>query len=76
MANWCKFERNLFEMWFYTYFFLYMLVALGQGQITSLGQSFDVGWNLLSLWPTGASFENKSDWTVIFYMYITLEHGR
>ena len=24
MANWCKFERNLFEIWFYTYFFIHV----------------------------------------------------
>ena len=36
----CKFKKNLFEVWFYTNFFmiLYMYIALGQGQSAPRGQ--------------------------------------
>ena len=32
----CKFQKNIFKVWFYTYFclFLYMYIAPGQGQTT------------------------------------------
>ena len=38
----CKFQKNIFEVWFYTYFclFLYMYIAPGQGQTTSWGSEF------------------------------------
>ena len=38
----CKFQKNLFEVWFYTFFFfmiLYMYIAPGQGQTAPRGQS-------------------------------------
>ena len=36
----CKFQKNLFEVWFYTNFFtiLYMYIAPGQGQTAPWGQ--------------------------------------
>ena len=36
----CKFQKNLFEVWFYTNVFmiLYMYIALGQGQTAPRGQ--------------------------------------
>ena len=35
----CKFQENIFEVWFYTHFlFLYMYIAPGQGQTTPWGQ--------------------------------------
>ena len=35
----CKFKKNIFEVWFYTLFFmfLYMYIAPGQGQTTPCG---------------------------------------
>ena len=52
-----KFQKNLFEVWFYTYFFmlLYIYIA-GQGQTTLWGQNFDVNRNILSLWSFVVSF--------------------
>ena len=48
----CKFKKNIFEVWFYTYFclFLYMYIAPGQGQTTPWCQNFYFNVNLLSLW--------------------------
>ena len=36
----CKFQKNIFQVWFYTHFFmiLYMCTALGQGQKTPWSQ--------------------------------------
>ena len=44
----CKFQKHLFEVWFYTIFFmiLYMYIALGQGQTALSGQSFDINRNV------------------------------
>ena len=54
----CKFQTNIFEVWFYTYFclFLYMYIAPGQGQTTPWGQNFYFKINLLSLWSFAVSF--------------------
>ena len=54
----CKFQKNIVEVWFYTYFclFLYMCIAPGQGQTTSWGQNFYFNTNLLSLWSFAVSF--------------------
>ena len=48
----CKFQKDIFEIWFYTYFFmfLYIYIALGQEQTTPWGQNFYTNINLLSLW--------------------------
>ena len=49
-----NFKKNLFQLWFYTYFkiILYMYIAPGQG-----GQTFDVNRKALSFWPFVASFK-------------------
>ena len=54
----CKFQKNIFEVWFYTYFclFLYKYIAPGQGQTTPWGQNFYFNINLLSLWSFAVSF--------------------
>ena len=54
----CKFQKNIFEVWLYTYFclFLYMYIDLGQGQTTPWGQNFYFNINLLSLWSFAVSF--------------------
>ena len=46
----CKFQKHLFEVWFYTLFFmiLYMYIAPGRGQTAPRGQNFDVNRNVLS----------------------------
>ena len=40
----CKFQKNLLEVWFHTFFFfmiLYIYIAQGQGQTAHRGQSFE-----------------------------------
>ena len=62
----CKFQKNLFEVWFYTFFswILYMYIALRQGQTAPRGQSFDFNRNVLSLHSFVASFK-KCLWSLI-----------
>ena len=51
---------------------LYIHIALGQGQTTSLGQTFDVNRKPLSLCPFVASLNKsalKSDFIYIFFMF-------
>ena len=57
-----KFKKNLFEVWFYTIFFmiLYMYIAPRQGQTAPMGWSFDVNRNVLSLHSFVASFKIMS----------------
>ena len=57
----CKFQNNLFEIWFYTHFLiiLYMYIAPRQGQTYPWGQNFDVNRKLLPLRPFVAK---KSLW--------------
>ena len=66
----CKFQRNLFEVWFYIIFFmiLYMYIALGQGQTAPGEQSFNVNRNVLSLHSFVPSFK-KSTWSLILYNF-------
>ena len=55
----CKFQKNLFEIWFYTDFFmlLYMHIAPRQRQtIITYGQNFDGNRNILSLRSFVVSF--------------------
>ena len=54
----CKFQKHIFEVWFYTYFclFLYMYIAPGLGQTTPCGQNFYFNLNHLSLWLFVVSF--------------------
>ena len=61
-----SFKKNLFEVWFYAFFFmiLYMYIAPGQGQTPPRGQSFNVNRNVLSFHSFDASFKKmplKSD---------------
>ena len=58
----CKFQNNLFEVCFYTNFFmiLYMYIVPGQGQTAPRGQSFDVNRNVLSFHSFVASFKTMS----------------
>ena len=53
-----SFKKNIFEVWFYTYFlmFLYMYIAQRQGQTTPWGQNFYVNIYPMSLWSFAISF--------------------
>ena len=64
-----KFQNNLFEVWFYTHFFmiLYMYIATGQGLTTHWGQNFEVNRNILSRRSFVTSFK-KSLWNLILYI--------
>ena len=73
-------SKNLFEVWFYTIFFMilymYIHVAPGQGLTTPRGQNF-VNRNILSLWSFVASLKKKlfevwfyAIFFMILYMYI------
>ena len=70
-----KFQKNLFEVWFYTIFFmiLYMYIALGQGQTAPREKSFDVNRNLLSLHSLVASFK-KCLWSLLSNFFYDLIH--
>ena len=59
----CKFQKNLFEVGFYTISFmiLYLYIAPGQGQTAPRGQNFDVKRKALSLYPFVASFKEISE---------------
>ena len=54
----CKFQKKIFEVWFYKEFFmfLYMYIAPGQGHTTPWGQNFYININLLSPWSFAVSF--------------------
>ena len=63
----CKFQNDLFEIWFLM--ILYMYIALGQGQKTFWEQTFDVNRKPLSLRQFVASFKQislNSDFIHIF----------
>ena len=74
-------KKNLFEVWFYTVFFmiLYMYTAPGQGLITPWRWNFDVNRNILSLRSFVASFKKfslKSDYIHFFHDFIHVySHG-
>ena len=80
----CKFQRNLFGVWFYTFFsmILYKYIAPGQGLTTPWGRNFNVNRNILSLRSFVASFKRislKSDCIHFFhdlYMYIAPGQGQ
>ena len=57
-----KFKKNLFEVWFYTIFFmiLYRYKTPGLGQTAPRGQSFDFNRNVLPLHSFVASFKKMS----------------
>ena len=68
----CKFQKNLFEVWFYIIFFmiLYMYIAPGQGHTAPKGQSFDVNRNVFSLHSFVAKLKKvslKSDFIQFFH---------
>ena len=82
-----KFQKNLFEVWFYTIFFMilymYIHVAPGQGLTTPRGQNFYVNRNILSLWSFVASFKKNlfevwfyAIFFMILYMYIAPGQGQ
>ena len=79
-------SKNLFEVWFYTIFFMilymYIHVALGQGLTTPRGRNF-VNRNILSLWSFVASFKKNlfevwfyAIFFMILYMYIAPGQGQ
>ena len=63
------FQKNAFEVWFYTICFmiLYMYIAPGQGQTAPRGQGFNVNRNVLSFHSFDAIFQKKSLWSLILY---------
>ena len=78
-------SKNLFEVWFYTIFFMilymYIHVAPGQGLTTHRRRNFYVNRNILSLWSFVASFKKNlfevwfyAIFFMILYMYIALGH--
>ena len=78
--------KNLFEVWFYTIFFMilymYLHVAPGQGLTTPRGRNF-VNRNILSLWSFVGSFKKNlfevwfyAIFFMILYMYIAPGQGQ
>ena len=74
----CKFQKNLFEVWFYTICFmtLYMYIAPGQGQTTPRGQCFDFNRNVRSLHSFVANFKKKvfGVWFYTIFSWFILIH--
>ena len=76
----CKFQKNIFEVWFYTYFcqFLYMYIApgqgqgQGQGQTSPWGQNFYFNINLLSL-VICCKFLLLNDFLTVFPKYKSIK---
>ena len=66
----CKFKKNLFEVWFYTFFFHDLIhVVPAQEQRGPRGLNFGVNRKALSLFPFVASFKEislKSDFIQLF----------
>ena len=64
--------KNLFEVCFYTIFFmiLYMYIVPGQGQTAPKGQNFDVNRKALSLYPF-LQVSKKSLWSLILYNFFS-----
>ena len=62
----CKFQKNLFEVWFYAFFFFFFffdfihVYSPGSGADSPRGQMFDVNRNVLSLHSSVASFKRMS----------------
>ena len=82
-----KFQKNLFEVWFYTIFFMilymYIHVAPGQGLTTPKGRNFYVNRNILSLWSFVTSFKKNlfevwfyAIFFMILFMYIAPGQGQ
>ena len=79
--------KNLFEVWFYTIFFMilymYIHVAPGQGLTTPRGRNFYVNRNILSIWSFVARFKKNlfevwfyAIFFMILYMYIAPGQGQ
>ena len=68
----CKFQKHLFEVWFYTNFFmiLYMYIAPGQGQTAPRGQilmSTERPYHFTHL----LQVSKKSLWSLILYNFFS-----
>ena len=73
----CKFKKNLFEVWFYTMFFFswFYTCVKSQGLTTPWGRNFYVNRNILSFWSFVASFKRislKSDFIQFFFMILCM----
>ena len=72
----CKFQKNLFEVWFYTFFFFPDIIhvySCRSGADNHRGQNFDVNRTLLSLCSFASSFKKfswKSDFIHFFHDFI------
>ena len=66
----CSFKKNLFEVWFYTRFFmiLYMYIAPGQGQ-TSPGDKIVMSTETSCHFGHLLQVSKKSLWSLILYNY-------
>ena len=65
----CKFQKNLFEVWFYTIFFitLYMYIAPGQG-LTNLGNEILMSTGTSCHFGHLLQVSKKSLWSLILYI--------
>ena len=71
----CKFQYNLFEVWFLYIFFriYYMCIAPGHGQTAPQGTNFDVHRKVLLLSPFVASLKKnslKSEIYTLFFFFL------
>ena len=80
----CYKFKKIFEIWFYTIFFmiLYKYIAPGQGLTTPWGQNFDVNRNIL-IWSFVACLKKNlfevwfyTIFFMILYMYIPPGQGQ
>ena len=71
MANWYKFQINLFELWIFLWFYA-CTKPKGRGQINPRQQNFYLIWNLLSL-ANHCKFKKKNLFELWFYTYIFLD---
>ena len=80
----CQFKKNLFEVWFFTIFYVFFshVYSPRQGLTTHWGQKFYDNRKAFSLCPYVASFKmisSKSDlhtFLMILYMYIAPGQGQ
>ena len=77
----CKFKKNHFEVWFYTYFLMFpcMYIAPGQAQTNPWGQSLDVLITLTiccKFQKTLFEFWFYTHFLMFFHMYIALGQGQ
>ena len=76
LVIWCKFKKNLFEVWFYTYIFHDFIHVYSPGAVldSPQGTKFDFNRNVLSLHSFVASFKKmslKSDFKLFFSWFNT-----